>query len=44
MVVPIFDELFNLVLKALRKFEGSASVSEIEEIVISLLELSEKTF
>lgn len=42
MAIPSFDELFNPVLKALRQLGGSASVSEIEETVISILKLTEE--
>jgi len=42
MAVPQFEELFNPILKALRELGGSASVSELDNKVISSLKLSDK--
>lgn len=42
MAVPKYDDLMNPTLQALHILGGSASVSEIEETVAGLLELSEK--
>jgi len=41
MTIPKHDNLYNPVLKALHMLGGSGSVSEIEEKVIEILELSE---
>ena len=41
MTVPNFDDLFNPLLKALKELGGSASVSEMEEKVAEILNLSE---
>ena len=37
-----FDDLFNPTLKALKRLGGSGAVSEIEEEVTQLLDLSEE--
>lgn len=42
MPVPKYDDLYNPLLQAMRKLGGSASVSEQEDTVASLLNLSEK--
>lgn len=42
MPVPKYDDLFNPLLKAMHKLGGSASVSEQEDTVSTLLNLSEK--
>jgi restriction system protein len=42
MPVPTYDELINPLLQAMHKLGGSASVSEQEDTVSSLLHLSEK--
>lgn len=42
MSVPTFYQLLNPVLKSLHQLGGSASVSEIEDAVISIMKLAEK--
>lgn len=42
MAVPTYDNLFNPLLQALKELGGSGSVSEIEEGVARILNLSEK--
>lgn len=42
MPVPKYDELFNPLLQAFRELGGSASVTELEERVASILKLSEE--
>jgi restriction system protein len=42
MPVPKYDDLYNPLLQAMQKLGGSASVSEQEDTVASLLNLSEK--
>lgn len=42
MPIPKYDDLYNPLLQALHKLGGSASVSEQEDTVASLLNLSEK--
>ncbi len=42
MPVPKYDDLYNPLLQAMHKLGGSASVSEQEDTVASLLNLSEK--
>jgi len=42
MAVPTFDEMFNELLRALKNLGGSASVSEINESVGEILQLSEE--
>ena len=42
MAVPKFDDMFNPVIKALHELGGSASISEIDEKVSEILNLSEE--
>jgi restriction system protein len=42
MPVPTYDDLFNPLLQAMHKLGGSASISEQEDTVASILNLSEK--
>jgi restriction system protein len=42
MAFPKYDDLFNPLLKAMHKLGGSASISEQEDSVASILNLSEK--
>lgn len=42
MPVPKYDDLLNPLLQAMHKLGGSASISEQEDTVASLLNLSEK--
>jgi restriction system protein len=42
MPVPKYDDLFNPLLQAMRRLGGSASISEQEDTVASILNLSEK--
>jgi restriction system protein len=42
MPVPKYDDLYNPLLQAMHKLGGSASISEQEDTVASLLNLSEK--
>lgn len=42
MAVPKYDDLFNPLIKAVHRLGGSASVSEIEDNVADLLNLSEE--
>lgn len=42
MTVPKYDELFNPVLQALHKLDGSSSIPEMEEEVIKILNLSDE--
>lgn len=42
MAVPTFDEMFNPLLQALRDLGGSGSVSEIDEKVAEILQLSDE--
>lgn len=42
MPIPKYDDLYNPLLQAMHKLGGSASVSEQEDTVASLLNLSEK--
>ncbi len=42
MAIPKYDELFNPLLKAMQNLGGSASISEQENEVASILDLSEK--
>ncbi len=42
MSVPTYDEMFNVVLQAVRELGGSGSNSEIEEVSSRILNLSEK--
>lgn len=41
MAIPKYDNLFNLLLVALHKLGSSASISELEQSVAKILELSE---
>lgn len=42
MPVPKYDDLYNPLLQAMHKLGGSASISEQEDTVASLLNLSER--
>lgn len=42
MPIPKYDELFNPLIKALHLLGGSGSVSEIEEKVVDILDLTEE--
>lgn len=42
MAVPQFDELINPLLQALHQLGGSASIPELEEAVVKILNLPEK--
>ncbi len=42
MAVPKYDDLFNPLLRAMHSLGGSASISEQEDNVASILNLSEK--
>lgn len=42
MAVPKYDDLFNPLLKAMHKLGGSASISEQEDEVVSMLKLSDR--
>ena len=41
MAIPKYDNLYNPVIQALHMLGGSGSVSEIEEKIIEILNLSE---
>ena len=41
MSIPKYDDLFNPLLKAMHKLGSSASISEQEELVSSILNISE---
>ena len=41
MTVPKYDAMFNPLLEAIRKLGGSASITEQEDEVATLLKLSE---
>ena len=42
MAIPTYDNLFNPVIKALHELGGSGSVSEIDEKVAEILQLTEE--